>query len=206
MVCFFEILGVKTPPCFWTSAVNIDLLNRDMHDESWGQSLSCELDNELRLVETGTGLSFYRMSEGQRKRMQLALFFATFEVAQNRSAFQPRILFLDEVFDALDQDGQIAVQRWITHYAETHENGKIFVVSHSATTEGLAKNIAGRILVCRPLPHHPRRLPLRVLLLHGQEGTAPRHQRYLDHRRRCEEDLNHRCLRRPQYHSPYQRM
>ena len=128
-------------------AVNIDLLNRDMHDESWGQSLSCELDNELRLVETGTGLSFYRMSEGQRKRMQLALFFATFEVAQNRSAFQPRILFLDEVFDALDLDGQMAVQRWITHYAGTHQNSKIFVVSHASSTEGFARSIAGKIHV-----------------------------------------------------------
>ncbi len=126
-------------------AVNINLLNRDANDEAWGQELSCKLDNELRLVETGAGLSLYRMSEGQRKRMQLALFFATFEIAQNRSAFQPRILFLDEVFDALDQDGQIAVQRWITHYANTHQNSKIFVVSHSSTIDGFQRNICGKI-------------------------------------------------------------
>ena len=126
---------------------NIDILNRDIND-AWGQNLSCELDRELKLVETGTGLSFYKMSEGQRKRMHLALFFAIFEVAQTRSAFCPKFLFLDEIFDALDQDGQMAVQRWISYYSVCNPDILIFMVTHASSIEGLNRNVqAGKIQV-----------------------------------------------------------
>lgn len=125
---------------------NILLLNRDS-DGTNAQELLCKLDADLRLVEYGSGLSVYKMSDGQRRRMYLALFFAIFEIAQTRSSFQPRVLFLDEISDSLDAAGRQAVQRWVSDYANGNSDSHVFVVTHAPPQTGFFDKQTGVIHV-----------------------------------------------------------
>lgn len=128
---------------------NMALLCQDDNHDPTGNDISCMLDiKTLELVATGSGLAMAKRSDGQRRRSHLALFFAYFQAAQSHSAFRPKWLFLDEVFDALDNDGQHAVLRWIADYASINRDVFIFVVSHSAAVHSLSNKVfAGQLLV-----------------------------------------------------------
>ncbi|KAK8092690.1 uncharacterized protein PG998_014731 [Apiospora kogelbergensis] len=59
-----------------------------------------------------SAFAYAKRSGGERKRIDLALFFALVLVGQGRGAHRARYLLIDEVFDSLDPDGQAAVARW----------------------------------------------------------------------------------------------
>ncbi|KAI1734544.1 P-loop containing nucleoside triphosphate hydrolase protein [Xylaria scruposa] len=68
------------------------------------------LDQTLGVAKT---LAYAKRSGGERKRIDLAVFFALVQIAQaHHSSHRARYMLVDEVFDSLDAAGQAAVVRW----------------------------------------------------------------------------------------------
>ncbi|KAM0420886.1 hypothetical protein ACHAPT_011275 [Fusarium lateritium] len=67
------------------------------------------LDRNLAIHHS---LAYPKRSGGERKRVDLALYFALLQLAWARSAHRAHYLLVDEVFDSLDEAGQEAVVRW----------------------------------------------------------------------------------------------
>ncbi|EJT72132.1 hypothetical protein GGTG_09000 [Gaeumannomyces tritici R3-111a-1] len=85
------------------------------------------LDNTLAV---NPALAYGKRSSGERKRMDLAVFFALLQVRHARSFHRAHYLLVDEVFDSLDEAGQAAVVRWCA-YAARRVAGRIIVITHS---------------------------------------------------------------------------
>jgi DNA repair exonuclease SbcCD ATPase subunit len=113
------------------------VLNVFSDEGSMIHPLAAELDSQLRLVESvgaeAAGISYAKRSGGQRRRTDLAIFFSLMELSRLRSLYRCDYMFLDEIFDTLDENGQEAVQRWISTLHDKHKIKKIFVISHSST-------------------------------------------------------------------------
>ncbi|KAK3291702.1 uncharacterized protein B0H64DRAFT_468369 [Chaetomium fimeti] len=77
-------------------------------------------------------LAYNKRSSGERKRVDLALFFALLQLARARSAHRAHYVLVDEVFDNLDKAGQAAVARWCGIMSQTVV-GWIVVITHSQT-------------------------------------------------------------------------
>ncbi|KAI3338752.1 P-loop containing nucleoside triphosphate hydrolase protein [Ustulina deusta] len=67
------------------------------------------LDQTLGVTKT---LSYAKRSGGERKRIDLAVFFALVQILQAHSRHRARYILIDEAFDSLDGAGQAAVVRW----------------------------------------------------------------------------------------------
>ncbi|KAK8013097.1 P-loop containing nucleoside triphosphate hydrolase protein [Apiospora marii] len=81
-------------------------------------------------------LAYAKRSGGERKRIDLALFFALALVGQGRGAHRARYLLVDEVFDSLDPAGQAAVARWCRYLLGRVDF--VAVVTHSEILPRLA--------------------------------------------------------------------
>lgn len=77
----------------------------------------------------GSSLAYAKRSGGERKRIDLALFFALLQVSQSRGAHRARYILVDEVFDSLDSAGQAVVVRWCRHLMSHMDF--VAVVTHS---------------------------------------------------------------------------
>eukprot|EP01114_Cavostelium_apophysatum_P016743 TRINITY_DN4822_c0_g1_i1.p1 TRINITY_DN4822_c0_g1~~TRINITY_DN4822_c0_g1_i1.p1 ORF type:complete len:1079 (+),score=321.61 TRINITY_DN4822_c0_g1_i1:140-3376(+) len=86
--------------------------------------LTVTLSPDLELQE-----NYGKRSGGERKRTDLVTLFAMFELVRQRSRYQSQFLALDEVFDALDKEGQRSVRSVLDMI--TDRVRKIFVVSHA---------------------------------------------------------------------------
>ena len=75
-------------------------------------------------------LAYSKRSGGERKRIDLALFFALLQLARARSAHRAHYVLVDEVFDNLDKAGQAAVVRWCSAMSPAVV-GWILVITHS---------------------------------------------------------------------------
>lgn len=75
-------------------------------------------------------LAYSKRSSGERKRIDLALFFALLQLARARSAHRAHYVLVDEVFDNLDRAGQAAIVRWCGVMSQTVV-GWIVVITHS---------------------------------------------------------------------------
>ncbi|KAH7304794.1 P-loop containing nucleoside triphosphate hydrolase protein [Stachybotrys elegans] len=75
-------------------------------------------------------LAYGKRSGGERKRVDLALFFALLQLSWARSAHRARYLLVDEVFDSLDEAGQAAVVRLCGILSQTVADW-IVVITHS---------------------------------------------------------------------------
>ncbi|KAK3310152.1 P-loop containing nucleoside triphosphate hydrolase protein [Chaetomium strumarium] len=75
-------------------------------------------------------LAYSKRSSGERKRVDLALFFALLQLARARSAHRAHYVLVDEVFDNLDKAGQAAVVRWCGAMSQSVV-GWIVVITHS---------------------------------------------------------------------------
>lgn len=114
---YVDILNAKL-------AENIALINTSNH-------LRCKIDENLRIITTSSsGVSFNQRSSGERKKTQLALLFAIINFMMSNSAFQNRMLFVDEIFDFLDSSGRIVVEEWIEQFSTRHGNMQTFIVTH----------------------------------------------------------------------------
>ncbi|KAF5619469.1 hypothetical protein F52700_11752 [Fusarium sp. NRRL 52700] len=78
-----------------------------------------------------SSIAYNKRSSGERKRVDLALFFALLQLARARSAHRAQYVLIDEVFDNLDQAGQVAVVRWCEFMSQAVA-GWIIVITHSS--------------------------------------------------------------------------
>ena len=90
--------------------------------------------------------SFGKRSSGQRKRNNLAVLFALFQLIRQKSRFRADFIMLDEVFDALDKEGQLqaaelisAVSTQGTGLSPGGEVKHVLVVTHSEALEDVVK-------------------------------------------------------------------
>lgn len=88
-----------------------------------------------------SALAYAKRSGGERKRIDLALFFALALVGQGRGAHRARYLLVDEVFDSLDPAGQAAVARWCRYLLGRVDF--VAVVTHSEILPKLAAAAEG---------------------------------------------------------------
>lgn len=99
----------------------------------------------------GSSLAYAKRSGGERKRIDLALFFALLQISQERGAHRARYILVDEVFDSLDSAGQAVVVRWCRHLMSrldfvavvTHSElmVKIAQAEEGDTTEGASAHV-----------------------------------------------------------------
>ncbi|KAL0491727.1 hypothetical protein AKO1_000623 [Acrasis kona] len=97
-------------------------------------SLDIKFDSDLMVTE-----EYGKRSAGQRKRNQLVIFFALFELVRQRSRFRANFLMLDEVFDALDAKGQESVKNVIDMLSK--RISKVFIITHSPSMGRHGHNI-----------------------------------------------------------------
>ncbi|KAL7928583.1 P-loop containing nucleoside triphosphate hydrolase protein [Trichoderma chlorosporum] len=109
-----------------------------------------------RTLAVNPSLAYGKRSSGERKRIDLALYFALLQLTWARSAHRAHYLLVDEVFDSLDEAGQAAVVRWCGLMSQTV--GWVVVITHS------------RFLVDRDLGEDTDR-PLVVRAKMGKKGT-----------------------------------
>ncbi|KAF8456093.1 hypothetical protein BDZ91DRAFT_745687 [Kalaharituber pfeilii] len=115
--------------------------------------LQRRLDAELPISFT-PDLSIYppsafgKRSSGQRKRNNLAVLFALFQLIRQKSRFRADFIMLDEVFDALDREGQVQAAELISAVsaagtsrigAAGGEVKHVLVVTHSESLEDVVK-------------------------------------------------------------------
>lgn len=78
-----------------------------------GERLGISFNADLELNE-----DFGKRSAGQRKRNDIVIMLSLFELIRQRGRFRADFVMLDEVFDALDVNGQLAVQELLAMLAE----------------------------------------------------------------------------------------
>ncbi|KAI5923531.1 P-loop containing nucleoside triphosphate hydrolase protein [Camillea tinctor] len=89
-------------------------------------------------LSMSTTLGYAKKSGGERKRVDLALFFALFVMSEARSAHRTGYMLVDEAFDGLDRAGQGAVLklcRWVARPL-----AHVFVITHSQSFVRLAED------------------------------------------------------------------
>ncbi|OBS17677.1 hypothetical protein FPOA_09412 [Fusarium poae] len=96
------------------------IFNDDCNSES-------VLDSKLAV---NSSLAYGKRSSGERKRVDLALFFALLQLARAKSAHRAHYVLIDEVFDNLDNAGQAAVIKWLSVMSQT-VIGWVVVITHS---------------------------------------------------------------------------
>ncbi|PNP44490.1 hypothetical protein THARTR1_11028 [Trichoderma harzianum] len=80
-------------------------------------------------LAVNSSLAYGKRSGGERKRVDLALYFALLQLSWARSAHRAHYLLVDEVFDSLDEAGQAAIVRWCGLMSQTV--GWAVVITHS---------------------------------------------------------------------------
>lgn len=93
-------------------------------EEDLRDSLNISFDADLSINE-----EYAKRSSGQRRRNHLCVFFGLFELVRQHSSFRSQFLMLDEIFDGLDHDGQLATVNLIQLLATRVE--KVFIITHS---------------------------------------------------------------------------
>ncbi|KAI0429664.1 P-loop containing nucleoside triphosphate hydrolase protein [Xylaria sp. FL1042] len=96
------------------------------------------LDQTLGVAKT---LSYAKRSGGERKRIDLAVFFALVQILQAQSRHRARYILIDEAFDSLDAAGQAAVVRWCSQLMARVDFQ--FVVTHSDYLISSARSASG---------------------------------------------------------------
>ena len=101
--------------------------------------LDGSLDSELRMSP-----DYGKRSGGQRRRTDLSMFFGLLELSQSRSRYRSNYIILDEMFDTLDENGQEAVQRWISDRL-VKSCKHVFVITHSQMASRAQQRIVARM-------------------------------------------------------------
>ncbi|KAI1267991.1 P-loop containing nucleoside triphosphate hydrolase protein [Xylariaceae sp. FL1019] len=91
------------------------------------------LDQTLSVSKT---LSYAKRSGGERKRIDLAVFFALVQIAQAHSTHRARYILVDEAFDSLDAAGQGAVVRWCSQLMARTDFQLVVTHSEHLTSAG----------------------------------------------------------------------
>jgi DNA repair exonuclease SbcCD ATPase subunit len=91
----------------------------------------------------GDGHGYRACSAGERRRLDVALLLALAEVARATSGDEPGTLWLDEVFDALDDDGADAVCAAVR---ELCRDRCVVVITHSPRLADALRTVPGRLV------------------------------------------------------------
>lgn len=141
--------------------------DEDEHNDGKGSAI---LDSSLNVK---SALAYGKRSGGERKRIDLALFFALSHMSQASTTHRAHYILVDEVFDSLDVAGRAAVVRWcdalatwmdfvlvITHnehlvkdYGEEETSdeglvGRRAVMSARIGNNGVEWEVGGRVVGC----------------------------------------------------------
>ncbi|KAK7429694.1 hypothetical protein QQZ08_003720 [Neonectria magnoliae] len=128
------------------SLFDCDPTNSITNNKSSCSSSGSVLDRTLAVHPS---LAYGKRSGGERKRVDLALFFALLQLGQAGSAHRAHYVLIDEVFDSLDEAGQAAVVKWCGLMAQ-RAAGWIIVITHSRfLVEQDREEDAGNVLVVR---------------------------------------------------------
>lgn len=106
------------------------MLRENIHflDNGNAINLNCQLDSSLKLVSKY--VLYNQCSQGEQKKRQLALLFSILSITLTNNLFQSKFLFMDEIFDSLDEFGRIAVQKWISRFNQLNPLNKTFIITH----------------------------------------------------------------------------
>jgi hypothetical protein len=116
------------------SIVDLNLLLKE-YSEFLNSEKIISFDKELNLEQTDYG----KRSSGQRKRNDLVILFALFDLVKQKGKFKSNFLCLDEVFDALDFEGKNQIHQLLNVLSQKIQ--KIFIISHSSEMIKGSKNI-----------------------------------------------------------------
>lgn len=96
--------------------------------------LNGEFKEEIR-ARGKEGFCYFSFSEGEKKRIDLALLFTWRELAKRRNSVSSNLLIIDEVFDgSLDKDGIDGFKKILN---STHGDGSVFIISHNDKMKSL---------------------------------------------------------------------
>jgi DNA repair exonuclease SbcCD ATPase subunit len=100
--------------------------------KGYSETQAGKLTDKISLEVTGYGggHGYKAASGGQRRRVDAALLFALAEVASAATGATEGTLWMDEVFDALDDTGQASVAAALTELGQTRT---VVVITHSHT-------------------------------------------------------------------------
>lgn len=107
---------------------------QDGDDRDDNQESTSVLEPSLSMNQA---LDYAKRSGGERKRVDLALFFALSMMAGARSPHMARYMLVDEAFDSLDVSGQASVLKWCRWMAE--RLSYVLVITHSPNLVKLAE-------------------------------------------------------------------
>lgn len=96
-----------------------------------------------------TSLAYGKQSGGERKRVDLALYFAVLQLTWSRSAHRAHYVFIDEVFDNLDEAGQAAVVKWCGLISQTVADWVLMITHSRFLSEQDPGEYAGKVSVVR---------------------------------------------------------
>ncbi|KAL6906730.1 P-loop containing nucleoside triphosphate hydrolase protein [Trichoderma evansii] len=96
-----------------------------------------------------TSLAYGKQSGGERKRVDLALYFALLQLTWSRSAHRAHYVFIDEVFDNLDEAGQAAVVKWCGLISQTVADWVLMITHSRFLSEQDPGEYAGKVSVVR---------------------------------------------------------
>ncbi|TFB05308.1 putative DNA double-strand break repair Rad50 ATPase [Trichoderma ghanense] len=102
-----------------------------------------------RTLSVSSSLSYGKRSGGERKRVDLALFFALLQQSWAKSAHRSHYLLVDEVFDSLDEAGQAAVVRWCGLISQRMAGWILMITHNQLLIEQDPGEEAGKALVVR---------------------------------------------------------
>jgi DNA repair exonuclease SbcCD ATPase subunit len=105
------------------------------YSEFLNSEKTISFDKELNLEQSDYG----KRSSGQRKRNDLVILFALFDLVKQKGKFKSNFLCLDEVFDALDFEGKNQIHQLLNVLSQKIQ--KIFIISHSSEMIKGSKNI-----------------------------------------------------------------
>ncbi|RYP20434.1 hypothetical protein DL765_002810 [Monosporascus sp. GIB2] len=110
------------------------------HDNEEGNNISV-LEPSLSIAPT---LNYAKKGGNERKRVDLALFFALFIISEFKSPHRAGYMLVDEAFDSLDKAGQASVLKWCHWSAKrltylfviTHNQSLVRIAEEKGTAEG----------------------------------------------------------------------
>eukprot|EP01117_Protostelium_nocturnum_P020830 TRINITY_DN961_c0_g1_i2.p1 TRINITY_DN961_c0_g1~~TRINITY_DN961_c0_g1_i2.p1 ORF type:complete len:934 (+),score=172.52 TRINITY_DN961_c0_g1_i2:1736-4537(+) len=109
------------------------ICSKYMQNLSNKDSLTVTFSSNLEMQE-----NYGKRSGGERRRTDLVALFALFELVKQHSRYQTEFMILDEIFDALDQEGIYAVQSTLQILSK--KVGKVFIITHSPSIKEIEIN------------------------------------------------------------------
>ncbi|KAL7894678.1 P-loop containing nucleoside triphosphate hydrolase protein [Trichoderma sp. SZMC 28014] len=96
-----------------------------------------------------SSLTYGKQSGGERKRVDLALYFAVLQLTWSRSAHRAHYVFIDEVFDNLDEAGQAAVVKWCGLISQTVADWVVMITHSRFLSEQDPGDYASRVSIVK---------------------------------------------------------